>query len=1246
MSAYGHFLDKSLQRPRHMWEGDRRGVKLGQDLPAASPFAVNSSPAICYPSAWTSINERTAIDNTIRIHLLRNYNYNNNTPHGDRLGKDAGHMAAQLITPSHLQRALFTTLDPRSANHSLLPYTIWTSRIMYSAQVLASLTFWFKPACLFLAMAWLIYRAYQVLNKPLEELAALLGFDIPFTPTIELASVKADGVIIHWSLPEKQKHKSTLRYEIHVNGVVVDTVVALQESAVSITRLQPGSFYVVRVALVNSLDFSSKSAPVRFRTKQAESEDFYRNADEGPEGDLDGIQKLLPLIKPYRGLEGFTRASADVSAPSMARENSSGGLHKRSITGRRPSPVALGLETRYETTADALDLPEGAETIQQLTQKLDAIRHEIDETERLAKEDEEEELRQKEELIRERDQLRAEAAEKDKANRDLKRQIQSLTSYNTAAQNERNKHNGLLQQKLQEREKLKEDKIRWEREAVHLKEEAERIKQQKVELLEKVQTEKEDLLQRQVEETAKVKLLDDQIRDKAGEIKKLDRAAKNGSPNGVETENSLVQQLQKDAEEDRKSQMRRYELQHQYASLAQEVERMKNVHATQVRYLESVQSDRRRADEAAASAAREFPSPPPASERDIRRGDSQRSRHTNNDSPRMTTFPPVTSSPFGNGLTSTNYAPGPFLNIHNGMTISRPSEALDMSEEEKERMTGGAPMSPGAGAELIPADLFSNEDNRSAPEDVRPLAGLGALPGLGPINLPGLGAQPGQQEYNPGPASPTSPPSRAPSLFSSPQVSQNNLPTSPDNYMDSDRRSVHSTRSSRAVSSVNTGSRFSSMFGMKPRLKNSSMDESISGPALGKVQSQSMPRQDQGIPGLDSASRRRNSSISGPMFGDLLGKDGTADAEGGAENTPYEPTSQPRRRAFNLNPFNKDKGDGWPASFMTGRRPASPRPGSTHSSEFPRPSMDSGRWGSEAWPDSMGGTRASPLSLGGWNAPGQQSRIFGSRHPSRRPSVQHGASGPPEDIMEDEDSDALDADRRPHLAPIGTKPPPGSKQAEKSVDEPTVVDKLNPNSKDFKNFFSSIKLSSKDREKLREAEVSSSVMPSASAPTATHPPNFNITDDYSPPASRKSRDARSTTTIESSVAGSLRNSMDLARTPSYSNASETASNASPMLGCGSFGKESFMQKLQRKSSSGMWNLPTFKRDKLRLEVTAHEDDEEAMSASAGSIGRESREAQRGSRSWSNALKLGKKKGGEAPSVSGLSVASGADEEER
>ncbi|KAM0721517.1 hypothetical protein Q7P37_002442 [Cladosporium fusiforme] len=839
--------------------------------------------------------------------------------------------------------------------------------------------------------------------------------------------------------------------------------------------------------------------------------------------------------------------------------------------------------------------------------------------------------------------------------------------------------------------------VRWEQETEQLKQEMERIKQEQVKYLDAVAAEKEQLRQKQAQDAAELKSLDDSVRETNTEIKRLERAAKNSSPNGAEPEPSLVQQLQQDVEEDRTFYLRRLDLQQQYGGAVQNLERARNLHAQQVKYLENIRAERRRTDEAAAaSAAREYPSPAPA-DRGIRRGDSQRSRHTSNDSPRMGNFPPVsTSSPFGNGLTSTAFSAAPFLNIHNGMTIPGPTESLNISEEEKDRLTGGAPMSPGAGAELLPADLFSSDDSRHAAENVQPLPGLGALPGLGGISLPGLGSQPGQQDYpGPGPVSPASPPSRTPSLFASPRVSQNNLPTSPDNYMDSDRRSIHSTRSNRASSSANAGSRFSSMFGIKPRIKNSSMDDGTAGPALGKVQSQSMPRQDQGIPGLDSASRRRNSSISGTMFGDVLGKDDNNDAEAGAENSPGEPTSQPRRRPFNLNPFSRDKGpDGWPSSFLA-RRPASPRPGSTHSTELPRPSFDSSRWGVDAWPssDAASAARGSPLSFGGggWNAPlgGQQSRMYGSRHPSRRPSVQHGASGPPEDIMEDEDSDALDADRRPNLAPIGTKPPPGLQKVEQQeADSPEDDQKLNPSAKDFKSFFSSIRLSSKDKEKLKGEAESTATTPGA-GPSNTlqnlfvHNNNNNNTDDdhYSPPTSRKSRDARSTTTVESSslAAESLRNSsMDLARTPSYSNASEAASNASPMLAGGSsFGKESFMSKLTRKSSSGMFSLPTFKRDKSRSVLladpaaAASEDGEEGgMSASAGSlreregagagsgvgasgtspligsgVGSGSAREQRGSRSWSTALKLGKKKAEAPPSVSGLSITSAADEDE-
>ena len=124
-----------------------------------------------------------------------------------------------------------------------------------------------------------------------------------------------------------------------------------------------------------------------------------------------------------------------------------------------------------------------------------------------------------------------------------------------------------------------------------------------------------------------------------------------------------------------------------------------------------------------------------------------------------------------------------------------------------------------------------------------------------------------------------------------------------------------------------------------------------------------------------------------------------------------------------------------------------------------------------------------------------------------------------------------------------------------------------------------------------------------------------------------------------------------------------------------------MQKITRKSSSGKFSLPTFARGKSRLDPGVSgssatsspaqgyppvEDDEEGgMSASIGSLSglglkasasserRESRDggsgSQRGSRTWSSVLKLGRNKrvDGGPPSLagSGVSVASDVEAEE-
>ncbi|QIW97092.1 hypothetical protein AMS68_002610 [Peltaster fructicola] len=1088
--------------------------------------------------------------------------------------------------------------------------SIWTTHtIMYLQAVAVPLAFWFKPVCVCLALSWLCFRAYHVLHKPLEELASLLGFDIPLTPSVALADIKADGAIIHWSLPEKQKQKTSFKYEIHLNGALIDTVPA-HESAVTISGLQTASFYIVRVALVSHLEFSSKSAPVRFRTKPASSADFFHHTSDGHETDHDGTQEPLLRVKSYRGLKDVTPASADdTTIPGLTREGSSVMGRGRSNTGRRVSP-ALIHDSEVKDNAGTV---EGAGTVQQLTETLDTLRREQEEADRSAKEEEDEEIRLKEELIRERDELRAEVAEKEKASRNLKREVNIMERQNTAAQNDRTKAERMLQQKIQERQKLGEDTLRWAKEIEEFKLDAEKIKQEQVDTALKAEQDKVELRQQIADKMATIKTLEDDIKETTTEIRKVERSGKSPSPNGAEQHMSLVEQLQHDAEEDRQWKVRTYELQSQYTMAVQRLDQAQRFYYSNLQYLESMR-EKRRQDEAAVPS-RELTSPSNGSERLPSRRDSQKSRrgnsgHNANESPRANPFAPAQSA-FGNGSTTFTSAP---LFAFNAITGNA---GLEIPEDDRDRLTGGALMSPGAGEGLLPADLFTSEDKAI---NVLPLPGLGALPGL----LPGLGQQMNHEPADQGPASPISINSRPASTFASPQASQQNLHhhlNSPEALIDSDRRSVRSNRSGRAPSGTNTGSRFSAMFGIRARAKNSSLDSPMSGVPLGKTHSHSMPRQDQGLPGLDSATRKRNSSLSGTMLDDEAPVDGSPDAQ-----------AQVRKRPFNLNPFNRDKTtDGWPSSFSPfGRKPTSPRPGSTHSGELPRPSFDSSRWGVDAWPstDSGNGARASPLSLGGWNAPVNSSRTFLSRQPSRSTSVQYGGSGPPANILEDE-ADVLDPDLEPHLAPIGTKP------ADMDAADKQADNKLNPAAKDFKSFFSIGRNKNK-------AEGSSS---RTSTPQAT---GKDSVDDESPPQSRKSRDARSLLTLESSNAESRRPSNELVLSPTYSN-SEVA--YSPQVGTGSLGKESFMQKITRKSSSSKFSLPTFKREKSRFDRDASvgspsappvEDEEDAMSASVGSLKeRESSEKSRANaRSWSNVLKIGKKRaGGETPSISELSTAS-------
>jgi hypothetical protein len=1135
------------------------------------------------------------------------------------------------------------------------------------------------------------------LNKPVDELAGLLGLDIPATPLIDLADIRADGAIIHWSLPDKQKHKSSLKFEIHLNGTVIQTI-SLQESAVTITGLLPGSSYVVRVGLVSNSDFGSKSAPIRFQTKPPTSGDYFVSAISEPgDGDQDVVPHPIPRAVPYRGLKDITIASPDEQTAS--RELGAGIGARRATIGIRKVSPALNIPERQDGGPAE---EEQGETIQQLTERLDEIRREIEEAERSANDDEEDEVRQKEELLEERDRLKTEMLERDKASKSLRKELSVLERQNTTAQNERIKQDKVLQQKKLERQKLVDDTVQWEREAQEMQQDVERLKQEKLDYVARHKEQREILVRKQATELASIKALEEQLKTKTLEVKKLEREMKEANPNG-DAELYLMQQ-QQDVEERRQWDLHYGALQHEYAVAAQKNEQAKHMHEEQIRILQGLRARRRQEDLA------QYSSPPATQQVLPRRTDSQRSRRGQSgqsgpsvtESPRTTLYQ-STSSSFGPSLTSTASIfgpPGSIMPFGNGMGSGLSNAEVMLSDVDRQRLTGGALLSPGAGAELLPADLFVDGDSRGS-YSMQPLPGLGAIP----TTIPGLGEIPAHitpDQATAGPVSPISETGRSQSVFASPQASQQNLHLgSPENIIDADRRSIRSTRSNRATSGGTTGSRFSGMFGIMSRSKAVSSEEGL---ALGKVQSHSMPRHDQGVPGLDLSSRKRNSSISASvMSGSSLA------------NEAFDDEAVPRtRRPFAF--FHKEKG--WPSTFAHPRNEPTARPSSMHSIDQPRPSLDGGnRWLVDPWPSNDGngsGIRSSPLAFGttSWNpASSQQGRVYGSRLPSRRPSAQYGVHGPaPVGIPEADDfSDVSDADPDAYLAPIGTRPTqsvrktsnpieassssasagPTSAPASSSAAVEVDTTKLNPAAKDFKSFFSSIKLRDKDKDKSNKE--SSSIV---GTPTLD-----GIDTDDSPPASRKSRENRDgnlslTTTLDSTALESGRQSpLFFALTPSHTNTSEAIAPSpllSPSVG-GSIGKESFMQKLSRKSSSGKFSLPTFKRsggggDKSSTSngsalltpttpttaslfsgggpsstsAPTDDDNDDAMSASVGSLrerdSRELKESKSSGRGWGHVLKLGsssggagssaagslggKRRGGQTPSLSSMSLRSG------
>lgn len=1194
---------------------------------------------------------------------------------------EAGRLS--LTRPSDLQHAFWAAQDKTPfASH---PHTSPLSAmrlvmLLDSLYMLFSSTFntlcigaaivWYVPTrpavmCLMshvLTFERLSYRAYLVLHKPLDELVGLLGCEIPQDPHVDLAGIKADGFVLHWKPADERK--SMHRYEIQLNGSIIGQVSHTNTSVV-ISNLRPSQLYIVRLITVNAVDFRAASSPIRLCTKPQDSHDFF----DSPSADNSAAG---PVIRP---LQIFPETSVvPATPPPLVRETSGGPLQpKKGIFGRRPSPALPGLDTQF-TYEDGNEEDGAGDNQQALTEKLDEIGRDTADIDKQIQDEEQEAITAKATLIKERDELRADLKEKDDTSRDLRKQVNALERNNQAVQNKKNAQEKALQQKQNERQKLKDDAARWQEEMAQIQNDMGRIADQKRAVVESTEKEKIELQEKQAQELQALKSMEDENKEVGGQIKKLERDSSDSPSNAEPSEHNDAFAAQ-EAEEDRFWSEKLRRLEEQYVIAHQNMDAARRFFLEANSQLAVVKQRQTELSQIAASV-------PPIFEQPMSRASSLRQRRppsgpaaTNPSS--ASGFTATAGPAFSSGLSTSNPATispsfttsaASFFNINNGSMMNDHS----FSPAEVEKLTGGAPMSPSAGAELLPAGLLSTADEDPPEHFLGPAAhihskreedgetesrqpsgqmlpGLGVLPGLGALGaLPGLGAsRPFDQAQ--APQSPGSASSRSPSLFASPRASASNLMfNSPDNAMDSDRRSIRSNRSGRAASgSIPTsGSRFGQILGLDKLSRQRGKTLPDESPALGslsKSQTQSLPRTEEAIEEPSGSSgRRRNSSHSG-LFGSVLGKSSAHSKSAGSDSLPSQKHIAVRKRPFNM--FGS-KTDGWAAILGGDNRPISPRPGSTHSNELPRPSQDSSTWGlwSSAEPFNQ---RSSPLSSDWMAAPAVTHNMWGSRQPSRRPSVQHGQSGT-FDILEDDHNSSFALSpsyTAASLAPIGTKPA----HMLQRIPEP----KLNPAAKDFKSLFSRARRANgenvssdedDDEEETEHLGITPIGSPSNHKPTLLTPSS----PDTSPELSRRSRDTHSLHT--SSSINESRSSLD--RSTSYT-PSETPHSVS-----GSSNKESFMAKLTRKSSSGKFALPVFGREKKKREsnggLLLDEDEEVENLASSMELekgrekekGKEKEREKEGSaragsvRSWSSVFAMGKKKSG----ISGASIASETGDE--
>ena len=907
------------------------------------------------------------------------------------------------------------------------------------------------------------------------------------------------------------------------------------DTSIQITGLKPGNYYGIRLIATDDANLKSIGPLVRLRTLPSA-----QSSDDGAVGLEDVPGKCEPAAV------HATSAPFENALPSPSTREASGPQHqaRRVVSGRRNSPAASGGEQGNVQAgqSESSDEDESPEAIRRLTQRLEYLKAEKEKVDKEIQEEEQESKRHLAELTKERDRLRAEYKEKEEASSELRKHGNHLDRLNRTAQSKKAAKEKQLQQRKADRQKIKDDNVRWDKQTYQMRQDTQEMVKEKADVIAAKDKEVEEIRKTLAEDLAVIKSLEEEIRVKGIQIKEMEKEQEKLDSQGTGGQERVRIERENDQVWENKFQA----MQAEVNFLLQNI---------QTADLEKVQAEdrlnwwmKRRAQNPEHFAPiPSFDFLPP-----VQRNVSRRTRQTNSRTSTISSAPAgyqSGSSAFNNAslISPPGSTTSPFFNAMNGTILPSFTDRTDISQSQLGTLTGGAPMSPAAD-NLLPSNLFRDDEAATNQQSPHASSHDHLSNANSDLFLGHAVSNSDASAY--GPHTPVSAGSRAGSVLSSPHDSLQNLQSCqlrPDPFNETEVHPANSTSapfhpSIAADSNPLATSRFGNLFSFRQRGKPGTQEA----PPLGTLkqgQSHSFPRNvDQD--GLDSdASRRRRGSYgnwANPMAG-LLNRNTRAPEDSGLITAR---TASGRRSRLNM--FGT-KFDGQ-ESIPFADQPSSSRPSSTYSYDqvLARPSSDSQRFG---WSTHEGmPNRSSPLGANWSGGPW-------SRAPSRRPSMQHGSTsnlslgstplGP-------EEHPGSFSKQPSEQAPIGTRPQSSQRPA---------TPKLNPAAPAFKTLFSrkdagkASKTSNRFVEKSRDKDSE-----------RDEPDETGSMHDTSPQDPRLSRDAQSITTAASTT--DSHDSFDRST-------SGTPTDVTAPLGT----KETLMQKITRKSSSSKFNLNAWAKER-------------------------------------------------------------------